>query len=96
MLINKLNQYSDKSAFYYCVLVLIKSYNDPRPLVADGTIHGTIVNEPKGNNGFGYDPHFYLTNFNKTVAELTDYEKNQISHRRIATNNLITKIQEYL
>lgn len=96
LLIEKLKNIKDKSAFYYCVLVFVKSEDDPRPLVADGSISGTIVDVACGNNGFGYDPHFYLTQFNKTVAELTNIEKNQISHRRIATNNLITKIKEYV
>lgn len=92
-LINELNCFSDKSAYYYCVLVLVRNPTDPQPMIADGHLYGSIVDEPFGNNGFGYDPHFYLEQFGKTVAQLDDNLKNKISHRKMAINNLIKKFE---
>src|SRR5437667_421256 len=57
-LVEQLRAVADHSAFYYCVLVLVASPSDPTPLVADGIWHGEIIFEPRGANGFGYDPHF--------------------------------------
>lgn len=93
-LVQDLSMFKDKSAYFYCVLVLVRSELDPQPLISDGFIHGRVIDTPRGTNGFGYDPHFYLANLNKTVAELTQDEKNKISHRRMATNNLIIKLKE--
>lgn len=93
-LIKELAKFSDKSAYYYCVLVLIRCEKDPQPLISDGTIYGEIVDSPRGINGFGYDPHFLLPEFNKTVAELDPEIKNKISHRKLAVNKLITIFKE--
>lgn len=91
-LVQELKPYADKSAYYYCVLVMVRSHNDPQPIIADGTIAGEIIEVPKGNYGFGYDPHFYLPKLGMTVAELSNEEKNKISHRAHATHELIAKI----
>lgn len=93
-LINDLTPYKNKSAYFYCMLVLVRHEFDPQPLIADGFIHGQIIDQANGNNGFGYDPHFYLPQLGKTIAQLNDNEKNQISHRRLAINNLLTKFKE--
>ena len=55
----------------------------------EGIVNGTIIDKPKGDMGFGYDPIFVADNMNKTFAEITLIEKNKISHRAIATNKLI-------
>ena len=93
-LIHDLSMFSDKSAYFYCVLVFVRFELDPQPLISDGAIHGNVIDAPRGTNGFGYDPHFYLANLNKTVAELTQDEKNKISHRKMAANNLLNKLKE--
>ncbi len=72
---------------------MVRQENDPQPIIADGSISGKIVDTPRGNNGFGYDPHFYLEKYSKTVAELDPVLKNQISHRRMATEQLINKLK---
>ena len=57
-LIADLRDVADRRAHYYCVLVLVRSPDDPEPIIAEGAWHGTIVDTPRGNGGFGYDPHF--------------------------------------
>ena len=80
-LVEQLRAAGDRSAFYYCVLVLVRNADDPTPVVADGTWHGEIVLEPRGANGFGYDPHFLPSGGALTAAELPAADKNRLSHR---------------
>mgnify|MGYP001483538711 FL=1 len=60
----------------------------------EGIVNGTIIDTPKGDMGFGYDPIFVANNMKKTFAEITLSEKNKISHRAIATNKLIDFLNE--
>lgn len=92
-LIADLQHESDKSAYYYCVLVLVRSEHDPQPVIADGVWNGEIVTAPRGENGFGYDPHFWIPSLNKTVAELSAEQKNQLSHRGQALRALFEKLK---
>ena len=92
-LITELNNQADRSAHYVCALVFVKSADDPNPLVVEMTWHGVIVNEAKGSNGFGYDPHFFLPELGKTAAELDPTQKNLISHRGQALRELIRQLQ---
>jgi XTP/dITP diphosphohydrolase len=92
-LIRELAHKEDRRAFYYCSLVLVMHADDPHPLIADGECWGEIVDAPVGSGGFGYDPYFYLPAFGKTAAELTDEEKNRISHRGLAMQSLATKLK---
>lgn len=82
----------DKTANYYCVLVYVRSADDPQPVIADGRWFGRIVNTPRGTNGFGYDPYFWIPEFGKTAAELTPDEKNSHSHRGMALRALLEKL----
>ncbi|MEI6720430.1 MAG: RdgB/HAM1 family non-canonical purine NTP pyrophosphatase [Betaproteobacteria bacterium] len=84
----------DKSAHYACVMVLVRHPNDPQPLVAEGSWRGEITAEPRGTNGFGYDPLFLLPERGKTAAELEPAEKNRTSHRGRALQRLISRLQE--
>ncbi len=93
-LIYELTVHNNKKAYYYCVLVFIRHLSDPQPIVADGVLHGEIINTPRGTNGFGYDPHMFLKELNKTVAELTQNEKNAISHRLKAIINMIINLDK--
>lgn len=92
-LIQALENMQDRSAYFYCTLVLIQSESDPAPIFTDGKLYGTIIDEERGENGFGYDPLFYLEEYQKTTAELDPSLKNRISHRAIALNNLCNKIR---
>ena len=90
-LIHDLSTHEDKSAYYYCVLVYLRHAQDPQPVIAEGRWDGEIIATPRGENGFGYDPHFWIAALNKTVAELSAEEKNQLSHRGQALRALIAK-----
>jgi len=79
-------------ARYQCVLVYLRHADDAMPLIAEGTWEGYIVTEPVGENGFGYDPIFYVPDHHCTSAQLDPKEKNKISHRGIALKKLANKI----
>ena len=92
-LIQDLAAHSDKSAYYYCVLVYVRSEFDPQPVIADGRWFGEIIDSPRGNAGFGYDPYFYLPSLEKTVAQLSSEQKNTLSHRAQALQELLQKLK---
>jgi len=79
----------ERKAYYCCVMVLVRHADDPRPLVAEGLWHGEIARAPRGENGFGYDPLFFLPGLGKTAAELNPEEKNRLSHRGQALAKLV-------
>ncbi|HEX6530449.1 MAG TPA: RdgB/HAM1 family non-canonical purine NTP pyrophosphatase [Burkholderiales bacterium] len=85
---------SERSAFYVCVMVLVRRAEDPRPLVAEGIWRGEIASEARGVNGFGYDPLFFIPALGKTAAQLDSEHKNRISHRGIALAKLIGLLNE--
>ena len=91
-LVADLQAHDDKSAYYYCVLVYLRHADDPQPVIADARWHGEIIDQPRGQDGFGYDPHFWLPSLNKTAAELTPEDKNQRSHRAQALRILIAQL----
>ena len=82
----------NRVANYYCVLVYVRSADDPQPIIADGRWSGIVIDEPKGENGFGYDPYFLVPEFGKTAAELSPEEKNACSHRGKALQALMEKL----
>lgn len=88
-LVEALKTSVDRSAYYYCVIVLLRHAEDPQPMIADGIWHGEIIPEPRGSGGFGYDPYFLLPGLGKTAAELDMDTKNTISHRGKALAKLI-------
>ncbi len=92
-LLADLAPYADKSAYYYCVLVLVRHADDPQPMIADASWRGSIVDAARGESGFGYDPYFMVDGLGRTAAELTAEEKNHLSHRGQALRSLISKLQ---
>ena len=84
----------DRRAHYYCVVVLMRHAEDPEPIIAEGSWAGEIVAQPRGANGFGYDPHFFLPDLGRTAAELEQEQKNLISHRGKAMRLLLAKLKE--
>ena len=91
-LVADLAPYSNKAANFYCVLVYVRSADDPQPVIADGKWLGEIIDVPRGENGFGYDPHFWLPALQKTAAELPSEMKNSLSHRGKALRALMEKL----
>ncbi|WP_148717279.1 RdgB/HAM1 family non-canonical purine NTP pyrophosphatase [Chitinolyticbacter meiyuanensis] len=93
-LLAELTSQTDRRAWYYAALVLVRHADDPQPLIADGVCLGEVLTAPQGDGGFGYDPLFWLPQFGKTVAEISADEKAQISHRGKALRVLIAKLAE--
>lgn len=93
-LIALLRDQADRRAHFYCVIVLTRHAEDPEPLIAEGRWHGEVIETPRGANGFGYDPHFYLPELARTAAELAPEEKNALSHRGIALAQLVARLRE--
>lgn len=78
-----------RQAQFHCVLVYLRHADDPTPLVFHGVWPGEITHAPAGEDGFGYDPIFYVPSEGKTAAELTREEKSAISHRGQALKQLL-------
>ncbi|NMG45439.1 RdgB/HAM1 family non-canonical purine NTP pyrophosphatase [Aromatoleum toluvorans] len=93
LLIERLEDVGDRRAFFYSVVVLVRHADDPRPLIADGEWHGAILDAPRGEGGFGYDPLFYLPQMGQTAAELDAKLKNTLSHRGAAMRHLLKRLE---
>ena len=83
----------DRSAYFFCALVFLAWPTDPTPITATGRWDGLIVDEPRGENGFGYDPHFLIPALDRTAAELSLGEKTALSHRGQACRRLAAKLE---
>ncbi len=92
-LLTALQGNTNRDAHYVCALVMVGSAHDPEPLIVQTRWYGQMIDQPKGSNGFGYDPHFFLPELGKTAAELEPSEKNLISHRGQALRELIAQLQ---
>ncbi|CAN5315985.1 hypothetical protein BH10PSE19_BH10PSE19_21490 [soil metagenome] len=84
---------AERSARYHCVLVYMRHAQDPVPLIAQGVWEGRILFTPVGDQGFGYDPIFYVPTHYCSAAQLDAEEKNRISHRGLAMNELLKQMQ---
>jgi XTP/dITP diphosphohydrolase len=84
---------ADRRAHYYCVLALTRHGDDPEPIIVEGRWDGVIVDTPRGNGGFGYDPHFLDPESGLTGAEMPLKQKNERSHRGKAMRALIARLQ---
>ena len=83
----------NRQAHYYCVLVLVRSAEDPQPIIADAVWRGHILPAPRGEGGFGYDPLFQAQGYEISVAEMASVEKNRVSHRAQALAQLVNRLQ---
>ncbi|NDH08552.1 MAG: RdgB/HAM1 family non-canonical purine NTP pyrophosphatase [Gammaproteobacteria bacterium] len=84
----------DNKAYFICVMVYLTHALDPCPIIAQGRLHGEIINDIRGEFGFGYDPVFYLADKQKTLAELPANIKNKISHRYHALQSLQQQLRQ--
>ncbi len=82
-----------RTARFVCVIVLMRHASDPLPIIAQGTWEGRILTESVGENGFGYDPVFWVPTEQKASAELSAAVKNSLSHRGQALQHLTSAIQ---
>jgi len=92
-LITALQGESNRAAHYVCALVFVNHANDPKPLTVQTEWQGLIQDKAAGENGFGYDPYFFLPDQNMTAAQLDPTLKNRISHRGQALRELITQLK---
>lgn len=83
----------NRSARFWCVLVLMQHADDPTPLVCSASWEGEITYEQHGDGGFGYDPIFYIPALKCTSAELSKVQKNTVSHRAQALKKLLHELQ---
>ena len=92
-LLDKLNGigWEYRKARFICVIALVEPNGEPKDF--DGICEGKIALEPKGGGGFGYDPIFYIPSIRKTVAQLSQHQKNNISHRSIAAKKLLAHLK---
>jgi XTP/dITP diphosphohydrolase len=70
-----------RGAYFHCAIVLLRAADDPAPLIAEGRWYGRILDAPRGNKGFGYDPVFFDSRHDASAAELDPAVKNLVSHR---------------
>ncbi len=90
LVLKNLEGKEDRTAHYTCAIVLV--FPDGRAVSAEGYMYGSIIHERRGTRGFGYDPLFVPDGEVRTVAEMTDEEKNAISHRAKALSLLLKKL----
>ncbi|MEO8312733.1 MAG: RdgB/HAM1 family non-canonical purine NTP pyrophosphatase [Caldimonas sp.] len=93
-LLDRLCGVTDRRARFVSTLVALRSAADPEPLIAVGRWYGEVLDAPRGNGGFGYDPLLYLPELGKTVAELDPATKNDVSHRAEAARRMLSLMRE--
>ena len=91
-LLADLDPFEDRSAQFVCVLALVRSADDPLPVIAQGLWQGEILPAPQGENGFGYDPVFKPKGAAISAAELSPQQKSQVSHRALACAELLRQL----
>jgi XTP/dITP diphosphohydrolase len=91
-LIAALRGVANRKAHYTAVIVYIAHALDPEPIIAHGQWHGEVVDNPRGEGGFGYDPYFYAPAFGCTAAEMSAAQKNACSHRAQALQQLFSRL----
>jgi len=80
---------AERTARFQCLMVYLRHEFDPTPIICQGTWEGRILLEPRGHNGFGYDPIFFVPTHNCSSAELPPELKNKLSHRGQALRKLV-------
>jgi XTP/dITP diphosphohydrolase len=85
--------FEKRTAKFCCTLVYLKFHDDPLPIICQGLWEGLILDSPKGKNGFGYDPIFFVKEYNSSASELPLAIKNKISHRGQALRQMLLALQ---
>jgi XTP/dITP diphosphohydrolase len=94
LLVDRLRDVADRRARFVSTLVAVRSADDPEPLIAVGRWHGEVLDAPRGDGGFGYDPLVLVAALGKTVAELEPAVKNRSSHRAQAAARMLVLLRE--
>lgn len=95
-LLENMEQINDpeRTARFICLMVYVRHAEDPTPIICEGVWEGRLVRDPRGENGFGYDPIFYVAEKKCTSAQLSSDEKNSMSHRGKALQCLVRRLAE--
>ena len=83
---------SERGAAFVCTVVYLRHARDPCPIVCEGVWEGRILDAPRGDGGFGYDPVFFVETYGRTAAELSGGEKDAVSHRGQALAQLLDRL----
>ena len=83
---------SDRGAAFVCTIAYLRHPRDPCPIICEGVWRGRILDTPRGDGGFGYDPVFFIEALGRSVAQLSRAEKNAISHRGQALSQLLDRL----
>ncbi len=94
VLLEQMRGLTDRAARFVCALVAVRSADDPEPLIAMGRWQGQILPELQGEGGFGYDPLLFIPGLGRSVGQLTAEEKNSLSHRALASVDLVRQMRE--
>lgn len=94
VLLEQMRGKTDRAARFVCALVAVRSAQDPEPLIAMGRWEGQILTKMQGEGGFGYDPLLFIPDLNASVAELSAEQKNRLSHRALAAQDLLHQMRE--
>ncbi|HEX4878476.1 MAG TPA: RdgB/HAM1 family non-canonical purine NTP pyrophosphatase [Limnobacter sp.] len=95
-LIAQLQGVADRRAYFVCAMVWVAHADDPTPTIAQKMWWGEVLDQPLGEHGFGYDPHFWLPQHQCTAAQMPKALKNQHSHRAQATASLLAELEQRL
>jgi XTP/dITP diphosphohydrolase len=95
LLLQRLHGHADRRARFVCTLVALRHAADPQPLIAFGRWPGEILERPRGDGGFGYDPLMWMAALGRSVAELDAAQKNALSHRALAARDLVALLREH-
>jgi XTP/dITP diphosphohydrolase len=94
VLLEKMADLDDRRARFVCALVAVRSAEDPEPLIAMGRWQGEILRAAQGEGGFGYDPLMFIPALGASVAQLSAAQKNALSHRALASVDLLQQMRE--
>ena len=93
LLLERLADEPKRGARFYCALALVRHADDPQPIIACGEWRGEILETPRGQGGFGYDPLFFVRDLDQTAAEIDHELKNVLSHRGKAMRQLLDRLR---
>ncbi|NMH59339.1 RdgB/HAM1 family non-canonical purine NTP pyrophosphatase [Alteromonas ponticola] len=94
LLLDRLDGQTNRNAYFFCMLVMMRHADDPVPVISQGAWHGSITQSQQGSAGFGYDPVFYVNEHQCTAAQLDKAQKNKISHRGQALTALMQQMRQ--